>query len=161
MRIRDLAVPAAGAVLFTALSVGTAAAGTSVTQHYSFPAAGATITCGATVLTPVQGVIAVVFHENADGAERYHYSGTDTAHEVVLVDGAGATYRLVGASSFSGTSLDPEGTENLVTTDVQEFTITRVGGGLLGRVAVVNHVDRDGGVRAVDLGTCTGIGGGA
>lgn len=161
MRIRSLVLPAAGAALLTALSAGTATAGATVTQHYSFPAAGATITCGAMVLTPVQGDIDVVFHENADGAGRYHYSGTDTAHGVVLADEAGATYRLAGTGSFAGTSLDPDGTENLVTTDVQEFTITRAGDGRVGKVDMVNHVDRDGGVRSVDLGTCSGIGGGA
>ena len=89
MRIRSLAVPAAGALLIAATSAGVASAGTGVTEHGSFPATGATITCGATVLAPVEGAIDTVFHESADGRGRYHYTGTDTARGVVLVDSDG------------------------------------------------------------------------
>jgi hypothetical protein len=159
MRIRSLVLPAAGALLVTAASAGVAAAGTTVTQHGSFPATGATITCGPTVLTPTAGVIDVVFHENEDGAGRYHYAGTDTAHGVTLLDADGRSYRLEGASSFSGTSRDAEGLDNVVTTDGQEFTITSAGGGRFGKVDIVNHLSPNGRVRTVDFGTCTGSGG--
>lgn len=158
MRIRSLAVPAAGALFLVAASAGVASAGTGVTQHGSFPATGATITCGATVLTPVAGVIDTVFHENADGRGRYHYTGTDTARDVVLVDDAGGTYRLTGASSFSGTSLDPEGMDNVVATDVSKFTITRDGRGRVGMIDLVNHLGPNGGVTAFDFGNCSGVG---
>jgi hypothetical protein len=158
MRIRSLVLPAAGALLVTAASAGVAAAGTTVTQHGSFPATGATITCGPTVLTPTAGVIDVVFHENEDGAGRYHYAGTDTAHGVTLLDADGRSYRLEGASSFSGTSTDPEGLDDVVTTDVEKFTIARDHGGLLGMVDVVNHLSRNGRVTAFEFGSCSGIG---
>ena len=158
MRIRSLAVPAAGALFLAAACAGVASAGTGLTQHGSFPASGATITCGATDLTPVQGVIDTVFHENADSRGRYHYSGTDTARGVVLVGADGGTYRLTGASSFSGTSLDPEGLDNVVTTDVSKFTITRDGGGRLGMINLVNHLSPNGGVIAFDFGSCSGVG---
>jgi hypothetical protein len=111
------------------------------------------------VLTSVTGVIDTVMHENADGRGLYHYSGTDTARGVTLVDADGATYRLEGASSFSGTSRDGEGLDNVVTTDVQEFTISGVGGGRLGKVDVVNHLSPNGQLRTVVFGTCTGVGG--
>lgn len=158
MRIRSLAVPAAGALFLVAASAGVASAGAGVTQHGSFPATGATITCGATVLTPREGAIDTVFHENADGRGRYHYTGTDTARDVVLVDADGGTYRLTGASSFSGTSLDPEGMDNVVTTDVSKFTVTRDGGGRVGMIDLVNHLSPNGGVIAFDFGSCSGAG---
>jgi hypothetical protein len=159
MRIRFIALSATGAVLVAAAFAGSASAATSVTWHDSFPAAGATFTCGSSVLTSVTGVIDTVMHENADGRGLYHYSGTDTAHGVTVVDADGATYRLEGASSFSGTSRDAEGLDNVVTTDGQEFTITSAGGGRFGKVDIVNHLSPNGRVRTVDFGTCTGSGG--
>ena len=48
--------------------------------------------------------------------------------------------------------------DNVVTTDVSTFTITRDGGGRVGMIDLVNHLSPNGGVTAFDFGSCSGVG---
>ena len=60
-------------------------------------------------------------------------------------------YRLTGAGGSGGT----EGSDHGRTAHLEgHFTIHDQAGGVLGRIAVVEHVYRDGTLRMVDSGSC-------
>ena len=160
MRIVHLIASVAVSASVVATLVSPAAAAETVTQHITTDVAtsGVTITCGQTSLTPIGGTLVGVFHENADGHGHYHYSGTDTANAVQLTDSAGHTYRLEGTSTFSGTSTDPGGEDNLVFTTTVAFTVLNDSGRRLGMVHFVEHLSPGAKVQ-LDSGQCTGTGG--
>lgn len=137
-----------------------ASAAESVTQHFSTDVAGSgvTITCGQLSLVPTSGTLDGVFHENADGHGDYHYTGSNVARGVVLTDGSGGSYRLQGTSSFSGTSRDAAGEDNVVFTTTVAFVVLNSTGGRLGDVHVLEHLSPGGHVQ-LDSGSCTGTGG--
>lgn len=157
MHRNHLLAPAAALALLAAVAAP-AAAGTGATMHLSQPLEGATITCGDLVLTPVEGSLDGVMHESMDGRGVYHFTGTEVAHDAVLEDAARARYRLVGASSFSGTSTDADGNEVLSFRTEVSFVVLRPDGGRLGTVRMLERVDAHGDVSSVS-GGCVGAGG--
>ncbi|MGN6330476.1 MAG: hypothetical protein ACTHOD_02350 [Motilibacteraceae bacterium] len=166
MHRRHLLAPAAALALLAVTAAPALAAG-GLTMHRSIdlldPNTPRTeFTCGELTLTPVAGRLDGVFHESVDGQGRYHYTGTNVAHDVVLTDlahpGTGGSYRLVGTSSFGGTSTDDSGEDNLRFRSEVSFVVLRPDGGRLGMVRLLERMDADGAVR-VAAGGCIGSGG--
>lgn len=154
-----LAVPLA--LLTSAILLPSAATAAAMTggEKIDFPAAGATIVCGATVLTANGGHLVGQFHETEDGRGLFHFEGTNVARDVTATDDSGATYRIVGTSGFSGTSTDAGGLDTIRWHNTVELVVLGPDGGRFGTVDVVERTTHAGDV-AVDLGTCVGVGGG-
>lgn len=152
---------AAGAMLLTGLiSSGPAtAAAQTHRQAVAFPAAGATITCGSTVIHTTAGQLVGQFHETLDSAGLFHYEGTNVARGVVGVDDSGASYRIVGTSSFSGTSTDPAGLDNVRWHNTVELVVLAAERHRIGKVGLVERLNEGADV-VLSLGDCTGSGGG-
>ena len=163
-RAQAVALPAAltvlGALTGAVLAVGPAsAAAVSVHVPISFPAAGATLRCGSTTIQTTGGLLVGQFHETQDVAGMFHYEGTNVARDVTGADATGASYRIVGTSSFSGTSTDPDGVDNVRWHNTVEFVVLGPHGDRIGKVDVVERLNASGSV-VLELGDCTGLGGG-
>jgi hypothetical protein len=156
LAVTAVALTALGGILSAAPAH---AAATTGRQPIDFPAAGATITCGSTVLTATAGEIVGQFHETQDGAGLFSFEGTNVARGVTATDDAGAIYRIVGTSGFSGTSTDPGGLDTVRWHGTVDLVVLGPDGGRFGRVGLVERSNAAGDV-LVDLGTCTGAGGG-
>ena len=159
MKPHHLLSPTA-ALLLLASAASPAQAAEGVTEHLSADLAGsgATIACGALLLTPVAGTLDGVFHESVDGQGRYHYTGTNVVHDAVLVDPSGELFRLEGTSSFAGVSQDADGTDNLRFRTTVSLVVRRADGGRVGMVKLLERVGLHGDT-SVSSGGCTGAGG--
>jgi hypothetical protein len=148
------------AVVIPALAAlaGTATAGASSSwQTQTLPIAGASFTCAGTTLTApggTDGTITFAYHLTtaADGSVRDN--GRGTPHDAVLEDPSHNRYSLVGSFSFTDT-YDPATGATIAGTVSDQFTVVDATGGLLGRVGVLEHLDRDGALRDVQFGDCT------
>jgi len=138
---------------FTGLA-GTATAADNTDQAQTVPIAGASFTCAGTTLTAIDGTITFAYHLTtaADGSVRDN--GRGTPHHATLTDPSGQLYRLVGAFSFTDT-YDPATGDIIAGTGSDEFTVVNAAGALVGRVGVLEHINRDGSLRDVQFGTCT------
>ena len=147
-------VLAAAATAVPALAVlgGTAAADTSWQQ--TVPIVGASFACDGVSLTATAGTITFAYHFTtaSDGSSRDN--GRGTAHHAMLEDESDNPFRLVGGFTYTDT-YDPTTGATIAGTGVDNFTIVNAEGGLIGRVGVVVHLDRDGSVRDVQFGDCT------
>jgi hypothetical protein len=137
---RALATAAAATATLAGLG-GTATAADNAGEAQTVPIAGASFTCAGTTLTAA-----------ADGSVRDN--GRGTPHQVTLDDPAGNLYRLVGAFSYTDT-YDPATGAIIAGTDSDQFTIVNAAGGLIGRVGVLEHLERNGTLRDVQFGACT------
>jgi hypothetical protein len=147
------AVSAIALALIPATASSARTAG-NTTEHTSFPAAGAVFTCAAPLgdLTATSGFVAQSIHTNVDGAGVFHITGTVVPHDVTLTDASGATYTLSGASWFGGKG---SGTGvPTVSTDTEHFVIHSATGGLVARVALVEHLSPNGMTFSKNFGTC-------
>lgn len=106
------------------------------TSHSSFDPTGAVFTCQSGDLTVTGGTVDMVEHTNIDAQGVFHFTGTITPHDVTLVDAAGSTYTLSGASWFGG-----KGTEQqtVVEHDTDHFVLHDPSGGVFGKVQLVDH----------------------
>ena len=150
---RGLAAAAVATPLLAGLpSIATAADNANHAQ--TVPIAGASFTCGDTTLTAVDGTITFAYHLTtaADGTLRDN--GRGTPHHAVLSDPSGNLYRLVGGFAYTDT-YDPATEATIAGTVSDQFTILDAAGGLVGRVGVLEHLDRDGNIRDMQFGTCT------
>jgi hypothetical protein len=159
MNLLSRTLTTAAAVIPTlAALAGTAAAGADDTwQRQTLPIAGASFTCAGTTLTApdgTDGTITFAYHLTtaADGSVRDN--GRGTPNDATLDDPDGNVYRLVGAFSFTDT-YDPATGDAIAGTVSDQFTVVDATGGLVGRVGTLEHLDRDGTLRDLQLGDCT------
>ena len=140
------------AALLVALQAS-AAGNPGTTQVSTFDATGAVFTCPGTDYTALGGSVRSVFHDSvaANGSE--HVTGTTAATGVTLTDGTTSTiYRLAGASWFGGNFNEVNG--KFVFTHTEFFNILGPSGGVVARVAGVEHMSSGGSNFSFTFGTC-------
>ena len=136
-----LAGAAAAVALVAAATAGAANPGT--TEVTTFDATGAVFTCPEANYTALGGTVRSVFHDSfaANGSE--HVTGTTAPTGVTLSDGTTDTvYKLAGASWFGGNFSEVNGKFEF--TDTEFFNIIAPGGGVVAKVAVVEHMSSGG-----------------
>src|ERR671935_2054315 len=146
------ALAAAAAALVVALPAS-AAGSAGTTQVSTFDPTGAVFTCPATNYTVLGGTVRSVFHDSiaANGSE--HVTGTTAPTGVTLTDGTTSTvYRLAGASWFGGNFNVVNGKYEF--TDTEFFNILAPGGGVVARVAGVEHMGSGGSNFSFTFGQC-------
>src|ERR687885_2927046 len=137
------AIAAAAAALVVALPAS-AAGNAGSTQVTTFDPTGAVFTCPGTDYTVLGGAVRSVFHDGfaANGSE--HVTGTISPIGVTLTDGTTDTvYRLAGASWFGGNFSVVNGKGEFG--DTEFFNILDPSGGVVARVAGVEHMGPGGG----------------
>jgi hypothetical protein len=144
------AIAAVSAALVVALPAG-AAGNSGSTQVTTFDPTGAVFTCPDADYTVLGGTIRSVFHDSfgANGSE--HVSGTIAPVGVTLTDGS-STYKLAGASWFGGSFNIVNGKFEFG--DTQLFNIIAPGGGVVDRVAGVEHMGSGGSNFSFVFGAC-------
>jgi hypothetical protein len=143
------ALGAAGFAAVPAFAAGNA----GTTQVTTFDPTGAVFTCPGADYTVLGGSVRSVFHDSfaANGSE--HVTGTISPTGVTLSDGTTDTvYRLAGASWFGG-SFNPA-TGQFVSTDTEFFSILGPSGGVVARVAGVEHMSSGGRNFSFTFGEC-------
>ena len=155
MRSKTIAVvaalAAAAAALIVALPANAGNAGT--TQVSTFDPTGAVFTCPGTDYTVLGGVVRSVFHDSfaANGSE--HVTGTTSPIGVTLTDGTTSTiYRLAGASWFGGNFNNVNGKGEF--SDTEFFNILGPSGGVVAKVAGVEHMGSGGSNFSFSFGQC-------
>src|ERR687888_815028 len=146
------AVAAAAAALVVALPAGAAGnAGSTVVSN--FDPTGAVFTCPSTNYTVLGGTVRTVMHFSiaANGSE--HVTGTTSPIGVTLTDGSTDTiYRLSGASWFGGNFNVVNGKGEFG--DTEFFNIIAPGGGVVAKVAGVEHTGTGGSNFSFTFGAC-------
>jgi len=124
------------------------------TQVGTFPAAGVQFTCSdGTTYTALGGTVHSIMHDSfsANGAE--HITGTISPTGVTLTDGTtSAVYALAGATWFGG-NLN-QATGQFEFGDTGFFNIIAPGGGVVGKVAGVEHASSGGANFSFNFGAC-------
>ena len=147
-----VALVAVAAALVIALPA-TAAGNAGTTQVSTFDPTGAVFTCPGTNYTVLSGTVISVFHDSfaANGSE--HVTGTIAPTGVTLKDGTTSTiYRLAGASWFGGNFNVVNGKYEF--TDTEFFNIVAPGGGVVAKVAGVEHMGSGGSNFSFTFGQC-------
>jgi hypothetical protein len=147
--VTSAAVAAALVSAVPAFAAGNA--GTTVVS--TFDATGAVFTCPGTDYTVLGGSVLSVFHDSfaANGSE--HVTGTTAPTGVTLSDGTTDTvYRLAGASWFGGNLNYVNGKYEF--TDTEFFNILGPSGGVVARVAGVEHMGTGGSNFSFTFGQC-------
>jgi hypothetical protein len=156
MSFRAVAVLAAVAAVAAALVVAApagAAGNAGTTQVTTFDPTGAVFTCPDANYTVLGGTVRSIMHDSfgANGSE--HVTGTITPIGVTLTDGTSSTvYRLSGASWFGGNFNIVNGKYEF--TDTQFFNIIGPGGGVVAKVAGVEHSGTGGSDFSFNFGAC-------
>ena len=156
MRIKAIAALAAVAAVAAALVVAlpaNAAGNAGTTQVTTFDPTGAVFTCPSTNYTVLGGIVRSVFHDSiaANGSE--HVTGTISPIGVTLTDGTTSTvYHLAGASWFGGSFNSATG--QFVSTDTTHFNILGPSGGVVAKVAGVEHFSSGGSNFQFTFGAC-------
>jgi len=142
------ALAAIAATLVLAIPAGAAGnAGSTVVS--SFDPTGAVFTCPSTDYTVLGGTVRTVMHANGS----QHVTGTISPIGVTLTDGSTSTaYRLSGASWFGG-NFNPI-TGRYETGDTTSFNIIAPGGGVVAKVAAVEHMGTGGSNFSLTFGAC-------
>jgi hypothetical protein len=126
-------------------------AGTTVVS--SFDATGAVFTCPGATYTVLGGTVHMVFHDSFAANGSAHVTGTTTPTGVMLSDGTSDTvYRLAGASWFGGNLNYVDGKYEF--TDTEFFNILDPSGGVVARVAGVEHMGTGGSNFSFTFGEC-------
>lgn len=142
----------AAAVLAVALPAG-AAGNAGTTEVTTFDATGAVFSCPGVDYTVLGGTVTSVFHDSyaANGSE--HVTGTIAPTGVTLTDGTTDTvYRLAGASWFGGNLNYSAGKYEF--TDTEFFNILGPSGGVVAKVAGVEHSGTGGSNFSFTFGAC-------
>lgn len=156
MRYKLFAVLATLAVVAVAMVVAlpaSAAGNAGTTQVTTFDPTGAVFTCPGVDYTVLGGTIHSVFHDSlaANGSE--HVTGTISPIGVTLTDGTTNTvYRLSGASWFGGNFNEVNGKFEF--TDTEFFNIIGPTGGVVAKVAGVEHMSSGGSNFSFTFGQC-------
>lgn len=143
------AVAAALAVVLPASAAGSA--GTTLVT--TFDPTGAVFTCPGTDYTVLGGTVRSVMHDSfaANGSE--HVTGTIAPIGVTLTDGTTDTvYRLSGASWFGGNLDYVNGKYEF--SDTEFFNILAPNGGVVAKVAGVEHMGSGGSNFSFTFGAC-------
>jgi hypothetical protein len=151
--IGALAALAAVAVALAAAGPASAAGSAGSTQVTTFDPTGAVFTCPGTNYTVLGGSVRSVFHDSiaANGSE--HVTGTIAPTGVTLTDGTTSTvYRLAGATWFGGNFNEVNGKFEF--TDTEFFNIIDPSGGVVARVAGVEHMSSGGSNFSFTFGAC-------
>jgi hypothetical protein len=146
------ALAAVAAALIVALPAN-AAGNAGTTQVTTFDPTGAVFTCPGTDYTILGGVVRSVFHDSiaANGSE--HVTGTTAPIGVTLSDGTtDAIYRLAGASWFGGNFNNVNGKYEF--SDTEFFNILAPNGGVVAKVAGVEHMGSGGSNFSFTFGQC-------
>ena len=146
------ALAAAAAALVVALPAS-AAGNAGTTQVTTFDPTGAVFTCPGTDYTVLGGTVRSVFHDSfaANGSE--HVTGTIAPIGVTLTDGTTSTvYRLAGASWFGGNFNNVNGKFEF--SDTEFFNILAPNGGVVAKVAGVEHMGSGGSNFSFTFGAC-------
>jgi hypothetical protein len=148
-----VAVASIAVAMIVAMPAG-AAGNAGTTQVTTFDPTGATFACTTgTTYTITGGIVRSVFHDRLDAAGAEHVTGTIAPMGVTLSDGTTNTvYRLSGASWFGG-SFD-QSTGKFVTTDISFFNILGPSGGVVAKVAGVEHMSSGGTNFSFNFGAC-------
>ena len=156
MRNRAIAALVALATVAVALVVAlpaNAAGSAGTTQVSTFDPTGAVFTCPGTNYTVLGGTVRSVFHDSfaANGSE--HVTGTISPTGVTLTDGTTNTiYRLSGASWFGGNFNSVNGKYEFG--DTEFFNIIGPSGGVVAKVAGVEHMGSGGSNFSFTFGQC-------
>jgi hypothetical protein len=151
--VAGLAALVAVAVAMVAAVPANAAGNAGTTQVSTFDPTGAVFTCPGVDYTVLGGTVRSVFHDSiaANGSE--HVTGTIAPTGVTLSDGTTSTvYRLAGASWFGG-NFNPA-TGQFVFTDTEFFNIIDPSGGVVAKVAGVEHMSSGGSNFSFTFGQC-------
>ena len=144
---------AAVAVALVVAIPANAAGNAGTTQVATFDPTGAVFTCPTANFTVLGGIIRSVFHDSlaANGSE--HVTGTTSPVGVTLTDGTTNTvYRLAGASWFGGNFNVVNGKYEF--SDTEFFNILGPSGGVVARVAGVEHMGSGGSNFSFNFGQC-------
>jgi hypothetical protein len=144
-----VAILAALVVALPASAAGSA----GTTQVTTFDPTGAVFTCPGASYTVLGGTIRSVFHDSfaANGSE--HVTGTIAPIGVTLTDGTTSTvYRLAGASWFGGNLNYVNGRYEFA--DTEFFNILAPNGGVVAKVAGVEHMGSGGSNFSFTFGAC-------
>src|SRR5919108_2038950 len=147
-----VALAAAAVALVVALPAN-AAGNAGTTQVTTFDPTGAVFTCPGTNYTVLVGKVLSVFHDSiaANGSE--HVTGTTSPTGVTLTDGTTSNvYRLAGASWFGGNFNFVNGKYEF--SDTEFFNILAPGGGVVAKVAGVEHMGSGGSNFSFAFGQC-------
>ena len=156
MRHKAVAVLAALAAIAAALVLAVPAgaagnAGSTVVSN--FDPTGAVFTCPSTDYTVLGGTVRTVMHISTAANGSQHVTGTISPIGVTLTDGSTSTvYRLSGASWFGG-NFNPA-TGRYETGDTTSFNIIAPGGGVVAKVAAVEHMGTGGSNFSFTFGAC-------
>jgi len=146
------AMTALGATVAFAVPVG-AAGNAGSTDVSAFDPTGAVFTCPDANFTVLGGTVTSVFHDSLAHNGSEHVTGTTVPTGVTLTDGTTDTvYRLAGASWFGG-NFNPA-TGQFVSTDTEFFNILGPTGGVVARVAAVEHMSSGGTNFSFTFGPC-------
>ena len=141
------------AVALVAAVSASAAGNAGTTQVTTFDPTGAVFTCPSANYTVLGGIVRSVFHDSiaANGSE--HVTGTTSPVGVTLTDGTTSTvYRLAGASWFGGNFNSVNGKYEFG--DTEFFNIIAPGGGVVAKVAGVEHMGSGGSNFSFNFGQC-------
>jgi hypothetical protein len=145
-------VAALAAALVVALPAN-AAGNAGTTQVSTFDATGAVFTCPDANYTVLGGTVVSVFHDSFAGNGSEHVTGTVAPTGVTLSPDGGATiYKLAGASWFGGNFNEVNGKYEFA--DTEFFNIIAPGGGVVDRVAGVEHSGSGGSNFSFTFGAC-------
>jgi hypothetical protein len=146
------ALVAVAVALIVALPAN-AAGNPGTTQVTTFDPTGAVFTCPDANYAVLGGVVRSVFHDSlaANGSE--HVTGTISPIGVTLTDGTTSTiYRLSGASWFGGNFNVVNGKYEF--SDTEFFNILAPSGGVVAKVAGVEHMGSGGSNFSFTFGQC-------
>jgi hypothetical protein len=156
MRYKVVAVLSALAAVAVALVVtlpANAAGNAGTTQVTTFDPTGAVFTCPGTDYTVLGGIVRSVFHDSFAPNGSEHVTGTTSPVGVTLSDGTTSTiYRLAGASWFGGNFNNVNGKYEF--SDTEFFNILGPSGGVVAKVAGVEHMGSGGSNFSFTFGQC-------
>jgi hypothetical protein len=155
--MRTMARGLAGLVAIAAALVVAGPAGAAgnagSTQVATFDPTGAVFTCPSTNYTVTGGIVRTVFHDSLAPNGSEHVTGTISPIGVTLTDGTTDTvYRLSGASWFGGNFNSSNGKGEFA--DTEFFNILGPTGGVVARVAGVEHSGTGGANFTFTFGAC-------